>query len=172
MLRASPCGAAHLAQSKLVRLLLGEAKASPLITVSFGTTVEAIAEVAATNSAMRSSGGVPDGSRAQVTTRARGNTGRLISYGSNFVIGADGAGSTVRQLAGIGLHSGRVLQNLMNVHFSVPPETLRGRLNERGMLYFVFNPDVVCVVVRIHGIRVSPAHHSPPRESHPIRRLW
>lgn len=67
-----------------------------------------------------------------------------------YVIAADGAGSSVREAAGISLSGRRQLGNLVNIHFRCKGlgQLLRGdrRLqgNKRGqqrpgMLYFVYN---------------------------------
>ncbi|KAK4788724.1 hypothetical protein SAY86_020043 [Trapa natans] len=63
------------------------------------------------------------------------------------LIGADGAGSTVRRLMGIDLIGEKDLQNLVSVHFS-SQDLGSYLLNERpGMLYFVFNPEAIGVLV-------------------------
>lgn len=66
-----------------------------------------------------------------------------------YVIAADGAGSSVREAAGIGLSGRRELGNLVNIHFRC--ESLgqlllgdngllgKGRRHRTGMLYFVYN---------------------------------
>lgn len=70
---------------------------------------------------------------------------RTIQCG--FLIGADGAGSTVRKLAGIELRGERDLQNLVSVHF-LSRELGHYLLNQRpGMLFFIFNTEAIGVLV-------------------------
>ena len=61
----------------------------------------------------------------------------------------------------------------------MPPGALRGRLDERGMLYFVFNPAVVCVLVAhdigagewVCQIPYFPPYQSPSDFPAPVRNL-
>ncbi|KAK1575307.1 hypothetical protein Q3G72_004358 [Acer saccharum] len=65
----------------------------------------------------------------------------------NILIGTDGAGSTVRKLAGIDLRGDQDLQKLVSVHF-LSRDLGDYLLNERpGMLFFVFNTEVIGVLV-------------------------
>ncbi|KAL7241199.1 hypothetical protein ACSBR2_006763 [Camellia fascicularis] len=64
-----------------------------------------------------------------------------------ILVGADGAGSTVRNLVGINLRGEKDLQKLVSVHFS-SRELGHYLLNERpGMLFFIFNTEAVGVLV-------------------------
>ncbi|KAI4382515.1 hypothetical protein MLD38_008470 [Melastoma candidum] len=64
-----------------------------------------------------------------------------------FLVGADGAGSTVRKLVGITLKGEKELQNLVSVHFR-SRDLGNHLLKERpGMLYFVFNSEAIGVIV-------------------------
>ncbi|KAH9315639.1 hypothetical protein KI387_024266 [Taxus chinensis] len=65
----------------------------------------------------------------------------------SVLIGADGAGSTVRKLMGISLKGEQDMQKLISVHFL--SKELGHFLSEKrpGMLYFVFNPKIIGVVV-------------------------
>lgn len=66
-----------------------------------------------------------------------------------YVVAADGAGSSVREAAGIGLSGRQGLGNLVNIHFRckglgqllLGGEGLRGQRRRQGpgMLYFVYN---------------------------------
>ncbi|KAK2636716.1 hypothetical protein Ddye_031508 [Dipteronia dyeriana] len=65
----------------------------------------------------------------------------------NILIGTDGAGSTVRKLAGIELRGEQDLQKLVSVHF-LSRDLGDYLLNERpGMLFFIFNTEVIGVLV-------------------------
>lgn len=89
---------------------------------------------------------------------------------ASYVVAADGASSSTRRLLGVASSGTPAMQHLVNVHFTSPSlaATLRrgadvedGGGGGRGhpvesagaaMLYFVFNPDVVAVVVA-HDLR-------------------
>lgn len=63
------------------------------------------------------------------------------------LVGADGAGSTVRKLVGIQLRGEKDLQKLVSVHF-LSRDLGHYLLNERpGMLFFIFNTEAVGVLV-------------------------
>lgn len=65
----------------------------------------------------------------------------------SILIGADGAGSTVRKLVGIDMKGERNMQNLVSVHF-LSRDLGNYLLHERpGMLFFIFNPDAIGVLV-------------------------
>ncbi|KAK9027800.1 hypothetical protein V6N11_067622 [Hibiscus sabdariffa] len=66
---------------------------------------------------------------------------------SKILIGADGAGSTVRKLVGIELKGEKDLQKLVSVHFW-SKELGQYLLNKRpGMLFFIFNTEAIGVLV-------------------------
>ncbi|KAK6160359.1 hypothetical protein DH2020_003740 [Rehmannia glutinosa] len=65
----------------------------------------------------------------------------------NFVVGTDGAGSTVRKLMGIDMSGTHDLQKLISVHF-MSHELGQYLINERpGMLFFIFNTEAIGVIV-------------------------
>lgn len=64
-----------------------------------------------------------------------------------YLVGADGAGSMVRKLAGIGMRGEKDLQKLVSVHF-FSQNLGQYLLSERpGMLFFIFNPEAIGVLV-------------------------
>lgn len=64
-----------------------------------------------------------------------------------YLVGADGAGSMVRKLAGISMRGEKDLQKLVSVHFW-SQNLGKYLLNERpGMLFFIFNPEAIGVLV-------------------------
>lgn len=66
---------------------------------------------------------------------------------SRLLVGVDGAGSTVRKLAGIDLKGEKDLQKLVSVHF-LSKGLGQYLLNERpGMLFFIFNTEAIGVLV-------------------------
>ena len=65
----------------------------------------------------------------------------------DILVGTDGAGSTVRKLAGIDTKGERELQKLVSVHF-LSKDLGQYLLNERpGMLFFIFNTEAIGVLV-------------------------
>lgn len=64
-----------------------------------------------------------------------------------FLVGTDGAGSTVRKLMGIDLRGEQDLQKLISVHFT-SHDLGQYLINERpGMLFFIFNTEAIGVLV-------------------------
>ncbi|WOL03681.1 hypothetical protein Cni_G12401 [Canna indica] len=65
----------------------------------------------------------------------------------SILVGSDGARSTVRNLVGIDMKGDRNLQNLISVHF-MSRDLGQYLLHKRpGMLFFIFNPDAIGVLV-------------------------
>lgn len=65
----------------------------------------------------------------------------------NFLVGTDGAGSTVRKLVGIGMSGDHDLQKLISIHFT-SQDLGQYLMNERpGMLFFIFNTEAIGVLV-------------------------
>ena len=65
----------------------------------------------------------------------------------SYLVAADGANSRIRAMLGIHMQGTAVIQNLVNIHFSAPQLGAALREHRPGMLYFVFNPKGVVVVV-------------------------
>lgn len=65
----------------------------------------------------------------------------------SYVVGTDGAQSTVRKLMGIGMIGEQDLQKLISIHF-VSLDLGQYLMNKRpGMLFFIFNTDAIGVIV-------------------------
>lgn len=65
----------------------------------------------------------------------------------HILVGADGAGSTVRKLVGINMQGETNLQKLISIHF-MSRELGQYLINERpGMLFFIFNTEAIGVLV-------------------------
>lgn len=65
----------------------------------------------------------------------------------SYLVAADGANSRIRVLLGITMQGQPVMQNLVNIHFRAPQLGATLKEQRPGMLYFVFNPKGVVVVV-------------------------
>ncbi|KAI7744642.1 hypothetical protein M8C21_001251 [Ambrosia artemisiifolia] len=64
-----------------------------------------------------------------------------------FLVGADGAGSTIRNLVGIEMRGEKDIQKLVSVHF-LSKELGQYLMYEKpGMLFFIFNPGAIGVLV-------------------------
>ncbi|KAL1522488.1 hypothetical protein AB1Y20_017476 [Prymnesium parvum] len=129
---ASSSSLAHLSQPKLERLLRSEAEAR----------------------AAPSGAELLDGYRlVDLAQHAGGVRATLLRDGEPSVavecdelLACDGAHSTVRRALGLELRGPPVLQHFHSVHFSAP--ALAAALRARpAMLYFVFNPRVIAVLV-------------------------
>ncbi len=86
---------------------------------------------------------------------------------ADFLVAADGARSGVRRALGVPLAGQPALQHLLNIHFRAPAAAARllagaggaggagpGAAPRPAMLYFVFNRDVVAVLVA-HDLRAG-----------------
>ncbi|XP_072969694.1 uncharacterized protein [Typha angustifolia] len=68
-------------------------------------------------------------------------------YHCNILVGSDGAKSTVRKLVGISMKGESDLQKLISVHF-FSRDLAQYLLDQRpGMLFFIFNPEAIGVLV-------------------------
>jgi 2-polyprenyl-6-methoxyphenol hydroxylase-like FAD-dependent oxidoreductase len=87
-----------------------------------------------------------DGIRTTICS-VKGESKVRMNLQCNVLIGADGAGSTVRKLMGINMKGEHDIQKLISVHFM--SKQLGDFLSKKmpGMLYFVFNPKIIGVVV-------------------------
>lgn len=77
------------------------------------------------------------------------NEGRVEekNFHCSFLVGCDGARSTVRKLVGIEMKGESDLQKLVSVHF-LSRDLGQYLLRQRpGMLFFIFNPEAIGVLV-------------------------
>lgn len=66
---------------------------------------------------------------------------------AEYLVAADGAGSTIRKLMGINMKGEEELQHLISIHFWSRELGSRLVQTEPGMLYFIFNPHTIAVLV-------------------------
>ncbi|XP_024524875.1 uncharacterized protein LOC9654414 [Selaginella moellendorffii] len=88
------------------------------------------------------------------TLRPTGSTASEKIVTCQYLVAADGAGSGVRKSMGVTLQGQHNLQQLISVHFI--SEKLSKYLvdNRPGMLFFVFNPSAIAVIVA-HDLRLG-----------------
>lgn len=153
--KLSPTEVAHLSQNRLLPLMLEEAQKSSVARILLGEEVLAL---------QQTSTGV------QLETRALGVDGakpKPKTIEADYLVGADGAHSLVRGAAGIAMEGNAHMQSIMNIHFTSRDlsKSLQGK---EAMLYFVYNPKVVGVIVA-HSISegdfVAQIPFFPPMES-------
>ena len=173
----SPASVAHFGQHRLVPALLQRAYAlhprgrDGFITGATLTDVRTRSP-AAPGATFGSRGRAPVTARLALAgfNRADDPNDSTMSVDANVLVAADGANSRVRDsLAPTRMTGTPTMQHLVNVHFT--SRTLAARLREddrAAMLYFVFNPDVVAVVVA-HDLRngefVAQIPYFPPHQS-------
>lgn len=127
---SSPGNVAHLAQNKFETILRKEAdestgKEGALLTFLKGYSVKQCS-FTREHVRVRAESVIADSSHEAVEVECK------------FLIGADGANSTVRNALGIAMQGEEAMQHLVNVHFSCPG--LRQLLHPRpAMLYFTFH---------------------------------
>jgi hypothetical protein len=139
---ASPANIGHLAQSKVEAILREEVASYSKDKVSDQDgSVLFMKGYNVSGCTVRSSGG-GESDAVHVLTTAVGCTPDTKHLQHDiecrFLVGADGANSTVRKMLGIPMVGEEAMQHLVNVHFTCPG--LRAKLLPRsGMLYFIFN---------------------------------
>ncbi|XP_042063668.1 putative polyketide hydroxylase [Salvia splendens] len=89
------------------------------------------------------------------------------NFHCDFLIGTDGASSTVRKLVGIGMNGEHDLQKLISIHFT-SQDLGQYLMNERpGMLFFIFNTEAIGVLVAhdlMQGEFVLQVPFYPPQQ--------
>ena len=158
--RNSPCRVANLPQSRLTQILWDHASEMAKMnenfasSLHFGTEVKSITES-------------EDTIQVNVRTVGAQRGVEATAVECDVLVGADGASSLVRHEMGILMKGQPELQFLMNVHFFSP--SLWPRLKDRaGMLYFVFNPSAVVVLIAHdleRGEWVAQIPYFPPQQS-------
>ena len=173
----SPASVAHFGQHRLVPALLQRAYAlhprgrDGFITGATLTDVRTRSP-AAPGATFGSRGRAPVTARLALAgfNRADDPNDSTMSVDANILVAADGANSRVRDsLAPARMTGTPTMQHLVNVHFTSRTLAARLRRDDRAaMLYFVFNPDVVAVVVA-HDLRngefVAQIPYFPPHQS-------
>jgi hypothetical protein len=102
-----------------------------------------------------------------------------LTVHSKYLVAADGASSGVRTRLGITLEGDDEIESLLSVHFRC--EGLHEKLEGReAMLYFVFNQEVIMVVVAhdmkkgefVAQIPYYPPQQNPEEFTPQVRLLW
>ncbi len=125
---STPSNVAHLAQNKFETILRSvgvRESADALVSTYRGYSVKGCTYS-------------PETSTVRAESTFSDNVHPAIELECKYLIGADGASSTVRNSLGIAMQGEEAMQHLVNVHFSCPG--LRALLRPRpAMLYFTFN---------------------------------
>jgi len=132
----SPSAPTHLSQHRLRKTMAEAAEASGASVVTHARVVNV----------------KTDAEGVDVVAQV-GDDGTETVFRARYCVLADGANSETRRRAGVKMVGESALQHLINVHFV--SKTLARELREDpAMLYFVFNPDAVVVVVA-HDLRAG-----------------
>eukprot|EP00978_Attheya_sp_CCMP212_P041054 scaffold230670_cov49-Attheya_sp.AAC.1 len=153
--RISPCRVGHLAQDKFSQLLLEQVQCSPLATIHHGVHVTDLTCFLGEDT---------NAPGAHVHVQTQDN----VTYEAQFVVGADGAHSMIRQYMtnkmprhhhqqqhqnhpnnNNSMVGDPAMQDLINVHFSVKQDSYLARIlqTKPAMLHFVYNEAVVGALV-------------------------
>ena len=163
----SPASVAHFGQHRLVPALLQRAVAlHPRGRDGFITGATLTRVVTRSHGAIR-----PVTARLSLAgfNRADDPNDSTLSVDADVLVAADGANSKVRESCRVRMTGTPTMQHLVNVHFTSASLAARLRRDDRAaMLYFVFNPAVVAVVVA-HDLRngefVAQIPFFPPHQS-------
>ncbi|EIE25479.1 hypothetical protein COCSUDRAFT_1587, partial [Coccomyxa subellipsoidea C-169] len=167
----SPEPVAHLSQHRLLPILLKSATAhDSLGDLRFGHAVSRVEHLPC---GLCSSGhhhaisypacrNIQNMKRSVILQR-----NRPYSVECNHLVATDGANSSIRSLLGVRMTGIPAMQHLINIHFKAPG--LKQHLSDReAMLYFVFNSEVISVVVA-HDLEagefVAQVPFFPPTQS-------
>ncbi|KAH6797782.1 oxidoreductase family protein [Perilla frutescens var. hirtella] len=143
----SPVSVAHFSQYKLMRLLIEQLKQIGFHVRSDGSDDIKVAEQQILLGHECTSINATENGLTVTTSITREGKRVEKDFHCNFLVGTDGAGSTVRKLAGIGMSGEHDLQKLISIHF-ISQDLGRYLMNERpGMLFFIFNTEAIGVLV-------------------------
>ena len=156
----SPCRVANLPQSRLTEMLWSH-------SVELGKDLGSHLQMGVEVTGVKTAG-------TGIEVMVKNGMSETSSVECDILVGADGANSLVRRVMDVPLvddkkNGGGALQHLMNVHFFCPDLYERhGLKNRPGMLYFVFNPKAVVVLIAHdleHGEWVAQIPYYPPQQS-------
>lgn len=154
----SPEPVAHLAQHRLLPLLVDAALKEPAIDLRMGHSLRSFSQSPSGISAV-----------VDVASDGAGSSGGIYRLSGQYLAAADGARGGLRQQLGVGMGGPGAIQHLVNIHF-VSPQLGRALKagGREGMLYFVFNSQAIAVVVA-HNISagefVAQVPYFPPLQS-------
>ena len=146
LVSSSPARCVHLAQNVLTDLMLEE-------NARIAGTAPLTSSATSTSSSMVEYG-------LKLTSFRREKNGNVLlnlddpvnergasEVECRYLVGADGAHSTVRKLSGLRMLGRGNLQALLNVHFKCDRETCAMLLKDPAMLYFSYNSDAIAAFV-------------------------
>ena len=147
----SPTSVAHLSQHRLEPMLLARAlEAHPRGAAGISLRTECVDIAQDERGVTAELRSMPEASNANDGTSRESNesSSRKKKLRARFLVAADGARGGLRSRLGVKDTGSPAMQHLVNVHFTSRKlaDALRAA-NRAAMLYFVFNPDVVAVVV-------------------------
>lgn len=128
VLSFSPYRIAHVGQHQLMPILWQWVREEPLINLITGASIENIQDHS-----------------EHVEATVKCSNGQILKYNAKWLIGADGANSTVRNLLGIKM-SGPVLANMASVFFNMKLDSVHP--GARPLLSWIYNPSFCGVLIK------------------------
>ncbi|KAG6425476.1 hypothetical protein SASPL_115914 [Salvia splendens] len=166
----SPVSVAHFSQYKLTRLLIEQLKHIGFHVKSDGLLNSDDVKLAEQQILLGHECTSINTTENGVTVTAsitRAGKRAEKKFHCDFLIGTDGASSTVRKLVGIGMSGEHDLQKLISIHFT-SQDLGQYLMNERpGMLFFIFNTEAIGVLVAhdlMQGEFVLQVPFYPPQQ--------
>jgi 2-polyprenyl-6-methoxyphenol hydroxylase-like FAD-dependent oxidoreductase len=143
----SPEPVGHLAQHKLLPLIAQRAMDAPGVDLRMGHSVTKLISQDGTSVRIQVEEQIPLKSNGINTTTER-KKGRKYEIEAEYLVAADGAHSPIRKALNIPMIGPGAMQHLINIHFISPQLGAElKRSGRQGMLYFVFGPGVIAVMV-------------------------
>jgi 2-polyprenyl-6-methoxyphenol hydroxylase-like FAD-dependent oxidoreductase len=171
----SPEPVGHLAQHKLLPLIAQRAEAAPGVDLRMGHSVTKLIQQDENSIRIQveeqitNDTGAVDGSTSGGIINNGEKRNRIYEIEAQYLIAADGAHSLLRKSLNIPMIGPGAMQHLINIHFiSRQLGAELKRSGRQGMLYFVFGPGVIAVMVNHNldtGEFVAQIPYFPPLQT-------
>ena len=147
----SPEPVGHLAQHKLLPLIAARAAVAPGVDLRMGHSVKKLIHQDEHSVRIQVEDHHPIIPKNRLTadnTKKKESNNKMYELEAQYLIAADGAHSPLRKALNIPMIGPGAMQHLINIHFISPQLGAElKRSGRQGMLYFVFGPGVIAVIV-------------------------